>query len=200
MAENKEKKMAEKTLAEVSQNVDLIRQLSVDKNLKKTLNSFNVKFSTAEAEKPLKSEKILSEEEKQKALAESYYKQIDGYLNTLDSFTLENKKSLDNQMNYATIAAGLLPLFLTLLSGGLFVVSANLLSFITNAFSVIPPLIINSIKGKIDGYYKGAQLKTALIGMKYSIERLVTIMQLNDEARKSIEEQLKLIASELNKP
>jgi hypothetical protein len=136
--------------------------------------------------------------DKQKQLANSYNKQIDAYLETLEVFSPQTKHSLDNQMNYATISAGILPLLLTLLSGGLFVISSSLLSFVTNAFSVIPPLFINSIKSKIDGFYKGAKLKALLNDMKYNIERLAASQKLTDEECKSLDEQLKKISEDLS--
>jgi hypothetical protein len=181
----------------ISQNAKLISEIANDKKFKEALNQLNAKFLKVKPQ--TLTARGITEEEKQKQLAESYNKQIDEYLKTLDAFTPQSKQRLDKQMNYATISAGLLPLFLTLISGGLFVISDSLLSFITNAFSVIPPLFLNSIKGKIDGYFKGAKLKAALNDMKYNIERLATLGELTGEVRKTLDEQLKQIAEDFSK-
>ena len=197
--------MSEAAIASIAKEINEILK---DKKFKETLDQLKIKrekntlvaasLSFSDIIKTEKATIKAKEQDKQMALANSYNKQIDEYLKTLEVFTPQTKNYLDKQMSYATFSAGILPLFLTLLSGGLFIISSSLLSFVTNVFSVIPPLFINSIKGKLDGYYKGAKLKAALNDMKYNIERLAASEQFTDEVRKGLDDQLKQIAEELS--
>jgi hypothetical protein len=172
--------------------VSLIEQ---DKNLQKKLKDQDVKIQV-----PQKSEARGLVAVPASDIATSYYNQIDGMINDLEKFTPDQKKSLDNNLTYATWATAILPLVLTAISGGIFVVSNSLLSFLTNAFSVIPPLFINSFKGKLDTYNKETQIKAKLTSMKFQIERLVSQDKLTDENQKMIDDNLKSIADEIAKP
>ena len=193
MSDTDEKAEASELLKKITEDTDVIRELAKDRKFGKGMKELEIEFKQPGLARPPAMKNLTQEE-----LAEGYYKQIDQYLDSLKRLTPERKETLSNQMNSATIIAAILPLVMTLVSGGLFLISHQWLTFFASLVDVVPPYAINTIKGKTENYYKGSKLQATLIDMKYRISRLVALDQLKDDILKELDKELKDTGAELS--
>ena len=118
---------------------------------------------------------------KQKKLAETYYKDIRKCLDKLSKDSPDTKKQLEDKLHYQTIAAAVLPLLMTLISGLAFIVTQQAITFITNLVDVVPPMLIQRTTTNIEGLNQDSEIKNRLFSFESKINRLVILGQLKGD-------------------
>jgi len=133
----------------------------------------------------------------QKELASQFCKEIDDDLGYLRGNDATKREKLVNRNNSLNILSAILPLVVTFISAYVYIITQQILTFVSSFVTVIPPLLINSTKAKMEHYDRCVDLQLKFTSLKGDINRLASIGQLKDQNYTDIKNQLKDLSGTL---
>jgi hypothetical protein len=129
-------------------------------------------------------------DETQTKLADSFYKEIDTYLENFRSIDVGKREKLASTMNIYMMSSAIVPIIITFISAYAYVLTQSIAIFLASLLDVVPPILQNQTKGEIDFYNKCSNLKNNFVALKGNISRLAIIGALKDEALATVREEI----------
>lgn len=117
----------------------------------------------------------------QKELASQFCEEIDTDLGYLRGYDDAKREKLVNRINSLTITSAILPIVVTFLSAYVYIITQQVIAFVSSFVNVIPPILMNNAKAKMEHYNKCFDLRLELTSLKGDINRLAVIGQLKDQ-------------------
>lgn len=133
---------------------------------------------------------------KQEELASQFCKEIDDDLVLLRGNDPTRREKLVNRNNSLNILSAILPLVVTLISAYVYIITQQILTFVSSFVTVIPPLLVNSTKAKMEHYDRCVDLQLRFTNLKGDINRLASLGQLKQNYA-NIRDQLKGLSDTL---
>jgi hypothetical protein len=127
----------------------------------------------------------------QRELASQYCAEIDDYLKQLENTDSSKREKILTDINRLTIFNAILPFILVTISAGAFILTQQIALVLVNLGNVIPPILINNSKARMQHYNDCSDLQIKFTGFKWQINRLASLGQLKDEKLTEIDETLK---------
>jgi len=140
----------------------------------------------------------LDQNNDQKELSHQYCLEIDNYLKQIEPIVSKREEIL-NYTNRLTLASAILPIILSIITSAAIMLSEQYLIALINIANVLPPLLININKNKMNHYNDCTELKLQFTELKGYITRLAIIKELKDEKQQEIDERMKNFNEKLSK-
>jgi len=133
----------------------------------------------------------------QKELASQFCEQINTDLGYLRGYDDAKREKLVNRINSLTITSAILPIVVTFISAYVYIITQQVITFVSSFVNVIPPILMNNTKAKIEHYNKCLDLKLRFTSLRGDTNRLAVIGQLKDQYLADVKTELKHLSDAL---